>query len=83
MRRRGEAEAGPEPDRGRLVKATVLELLPQAACRCRLEDRRLVLAHAAGAARVNFVRIRPGDRVWLELSPADPTRGRITGLLTE
>lgn len=76
---------GGEPEREpvRRVKATVVELLPQAGCRCRLEDRRLVLAHAAGAARVNFVRIRPGDKVWLELSPADPTRGRITGLLTE
>lgn len=83
MRQLREPEAGSEPDQGRRVKATVLELLPQAACRCRLEDRRLVLAHAAGAARVNFVRIRPGDKVWLELSPADPTRGRITGLLTE
>jgi translation initiation factor IF-1 len=79
-----DARAGePERGRGRRVKATVVELLPQAGCRCRLEDRRLVLAHAASAARVNFVRIRPGDKVWLELAPGDPTRGRITELLTE
>jgi translation initiation factor IF-1 len=68
---------------GRPVKATVLELLPQAGCRLELEDRRQVLAHAAGAARVNFVRVRPGDKVWVELSPADPARGRITKLLSE
>jgi translation initiation factor IF-1 len=45
------------------------------------EHRQLVLAHAAPATQRNFVRLRPGDRVRVELSPHDPTRGRITELL--
>jgi translation initiation factor IF-1 len=61
------------------VTATVIELLPQATYRVELEDRRPVLAHAAGAGRLNFVRLRPGDKVQVELSPRDPTRGRIVG----
>lgn len=59
------------------VEAIVTELLPNATVRVKLENERLVLAHAAGAAKVNFVRLRPGDRVKVELSPHDPTRGRI------
>ena len=63
--------------------ATVIQLLPNATLRVELEDRRQVLAHAAGAAVKNFVRVRPGDRVWVELSPHDPGRGRITKLIKE
>jgi len=63
--------------------ATVLELLPNATCRVELESREQVLAHAAGAAVKNFVRVRPGDRVCVELSPHDPGRGRITKVLRE
>ena len=63
------------------VKGEVVELLPAAAYRVRLENEDLVTAHAAGAARVNFVRLRPGDRVRVELSPRDRTRGRIVELL--
>jgi translation initiation factor IF-1 len=63
--------------------ATVLELLPNATCRVELESRRQVLAHAAGAAVKNFVRIRPGDRVCVEVSPHDPGRGRIVKVLRE
>ena len=63
--------------------ATVLELLPNATCRVELENREQVLAHAAGAAVKNFVRVRPGDRVCVELSPHDPGRGRITKVLRE
>jgi translation initiation factor IF-1 len=61
--------------------ATVVELLPSAAYRLKLENEDLVIAHAAGAAVVNFVRVRPGDRVRVELSPHDRTRGRIVELL--
>jgi translation initiation factor IF-1 len=61
--------------------ATILELLPNATCRVELESKEQVLAHAAGAAERNFVRVRPGDRVRIELSPHDRTRGRITELL--
>ena len=59
------------------VEAIVTELLPNATVRVKLDNERLVLAHAAGAANVNFVRLRPGDRVKVEISPHDPTRGRI------
>jgi translation initiation factor IF-1 len=60
---------------------TVVELLPSAAVRVRLENEDVVTAHAAGATKVNFVRLRPGDRVRVELSPRDKTRGRIVELL--
>ncbi|MBZ5602555.1 MAG: translation initiation factor IF-1 [Acidobacteriia bacterium] len=63
------------------VVATVMELLPSAQYRVKLENEDLVLAHAAGAGAVNFVRLRPGDRVRVELSPHDRTRGRIVELL--
>ncbi len=65
------------------VAGTVLELLPNATCRVELETREQVLAHAAGAAVKNFVRVRPGDRVCVEVSPHDPGRGRITKILKE
>ena len=65
----------------RAVTATVVELLPRATYRLELEDRSQVLAHATGAGQRNFVRVRVGDRVQVDLSPHDPTRGRITRLL--
>jgi translation initiation factor IF-1 len=61
--------------------AEVLELLPSAGVRLRLENEAVVIAHAAGAAVKNFVRLRPGDRVRVELSPRDKTRGRIVELV--
>ena len=61
--------------------AEVVELLPSAAYRLRLENEDVVVAHAAGAAKTNFLRLRPGDRVQVELSPRDKTRGRIVELL--
>jgi translation initiation factor IF-1 len=64
-------------------EATVMELLPNAGYRLKLANEDLVVAHAAGAATVNFVRVRPGDRVRVELSPHDRTRGRIVELLTK
>ena len=63
------------------VVATVVELLPSAAYRLVLEDQREVTAHAAAMAVKNFVRLRPGDRVEVELSPHDMGRGRITKVL--
>ena len=63
------------------VEATVVELLPSAVVKVKLSNEAVVLAHAAGAAKRNFVRVRPGDRVEVELSPHDPGRGRITRLL--
>lgn len=63
------------------VHATVMELLPNAIVRVKLENESVVLAHSAGATKTNFMRVRPGDRVEVELSPRDPGRGRIIRLL--
>ena len=65
----------------RSQNATVVELLPSAAYRLKLENEDIVLAHAAGTMKANFLRLRPGDRVRVELSPRDDTRGRIVELL--
>jgi translation initiation factor IF-1 len=62
-------------------KAEVVELLPSAAYRLRLENEEVVIAHAAGAAEKNFMRLRPGDRVRVERSARDKSRGRIVELL--
>ena len=59
------------------VTATILEELPSALYRVELENRRQVLAHTVGTVERNFVRLRPGDRVRVALSPHDWTRGRI------
>jgi translation initiation factor IF-1 len=68
---------------GSEVEAIVVELLPHLGVRVKLENEQRVLAHAAGAAVKNFVRLRPGDRVRVAISPHDPTRGRIVELLTK
>ncbi|HET8548599.1 MAG TPA: translation initiation factor IF-1 [Bryobacteraceae bacterium] len=65
------------------VRATVMELLPNATYRLVLENQQLVTAHAASAAVKNFVRLRPHDRVEVEISPHDPGCGRIVKLLKE
>ncbi|MBM4352225.1 MAG: translation initiation factor IF-1 [Deltaproteobacteria bacterium] len=59
------------------VEGTVVEPLPNAMFRVELENGHRVLAHVAGKMRMHFVRILPGDRVKIELSPYDLTRGRI------
>ena len=63
------------------VDAIVVELLPSAVVKVKLENESMVLAHAAGPTKTNFVRMRPGDKVQVELSPHDPGRGRILKLL--
>jgi len=60
------------------VEGTVLEPLPNAMFRVELENGHKVLAHVSGKIRMHFIRILPGDRVTIELSPYDLTRGRIT-----
>ncbi len=62
---------------GKERAATVIEELPRLLFRVELEDRKQVLCHVGGGKRRNFVRILPGDRVTVELSPQDPGRGRI------
>jgi translation initiation factor IF-1 len=59
------------------VTGVVLESLPNAMFRVELENRHQVLAHVSGKMRKNFIRILTGDRVLIELSPYDLTRGRI------
>ncbi len=62
----------------RAVEAEVIEERPSAIWLLKLENQQQVLAHVVGAVQRNFVRLVPGDRVEVELSPHDPTRGRIT-----
>jgi translation initiation factor IF-1 len=59
------------------VEGTVIEPLPNAMFRVELPNGHRVLAHVSGKIRMNFIRILPGDRVMVELSPYDLTRGRI------
>jgi translation initiation factor IF-1 len=60
------------------VEGTVTEALPNAMFRVQLDNGYEVLAHVSGRLRMHFIRILPGDRVRVELSPYDLTRGRIT-----
>lgn len=63
------------------VEAIVVELLPQGLVRLELTgSKRRILAHAAGAKEVNFVRLRPGDPVTVAVSEQDPARGRIVSV---
>lgn len=59
------------------VEGTVVEALPNAMFRVELQNQHKVLAHVSGKMRMNFIRILPGDKVMMELSPYDLTRGRI------
>jgi translation initiation factor IF-1 len=59
------------------VEGTVVEPLPNAMFRVELENGHKVLAHISGRMRMNFIRILPGDKVTVELSPYDLSRGRI------
>ena len=60
------------------VEGTVLEQLPTAMFKVELENKHVVLAHISGKLRMNFIRILPGDKVTVQMSPYDVTRGRIT-----
>lgn len=59
------------------LEGTVIEPLPNAMFRVELSNGHKILAHVSGKIRMNFIRILPGDRVTIELSPYDLTRGRI------
>ena len=61
-----------------VVEGTVIEPLPNASFRVELENGHEVLAHVSGKMRMHYIRILPGDRVQVELSPYDLSRGRIT-----
>ena len=60
------------------VEGTVLETLPNAMFRVELENGHKVLAHISGKMRMHYIKILPGDRVTVELSPYDLSRGRVT-----
>ena len=60
------------------VEGTVVEALPNAMFQVGLENGHIVLAHVSGKMRMNFIRILPGDKVTMELTPYDLNRGRIT-----
>jgi translation initiation factor IF-1 len=59
------------------IEGTVIEKLPNAMFQVRLDNGHEVLAHISGKLRMNFIKIVPGDKVTLELSPYDLTKGRI------
>ena len=60
------------------VKGTVIDALPNAKFKVELENGHEIMAHVSGKIRMNYITILPGDRVTVELSPYDLTRGRIT-----
>ena len=60
------------------VEATVVEALPGTMFRVKLQNGVVILAHVSGKIRMHYIRILPGDKVTVEISPYDVTRGRIT-----
>ncbi|MDR2105765.1 MAG: translation initiation factor IF-1 [Deferribacteraceae bacterium] len=66
--------------KGEVIEAAgvVSEALPNATFKVELENKHVITAHLSGKMRMNFIRILPGDKVTVELSPYDLTRGRIT-----
>ncbi len=60
------------------VDAEVVDALPNAMFRVMLENKREIIAHVSGKIRQNYIRILPGDKVTVEISPYDLTKGRIT-----
>ena len=71
------SEVGLAKEEGIQVEGTVVEPLPNAMFRVELENGHKVLAHISGKMRMHFIKILPGDKVTVELSPYDLTRGRI------
>ena len=61
-----------------MLEGTILESLPNAMFRVEIDNNHQVLAHISGKMRMNYIRILPGDKVQVELTPYDLTRGRIT-----
>ena len=60
------------------LKGTVIDALPNSIFKVRLDNGHEIIAHVSGKIRMNYIRILPGDRVTVEISPYDLTRGRIT-----
>ena len=70
-------EKGAPKEEGIQVEGTVLETLPNAMFKVKFDNGHEVLAHISGKMRMNYIRILPGDKVLVELSPYDLTRGRV------
>ncbi len=70
----------PQGQKSIRVMGTVVEKLPNAVFRVKIDDGHEVLAHVSGKIRMRFIKVMAGDKVTLELSPYDLTRGRITWL---
>ncbi len=60
------------------VEGNVLEALPNATFKVELENKHVITAHISGKLRMNYIKILPGDKVTVEMSPYDLTKGRIT-----
>jgi translation initiation factor IF-1 len=60
------------------LEGTVIEALPNTVFKVELQNKHVILAHVSGKLRMNFIRIVPGDKVTVEMSPYDLTKGRIT-----
>ncbi|MFZ5982496.1 MAG: translation initiation factor IF-1 [Patescibacteria group bacterium] len=60
------------------LEGTIEEVLPSTTFRVKLNNGHIILAHISGRMRVNYIRLVPGDRVLVEMSPYDLTKGRIT-----
>lgn len=60
------------------IEGTIIDSLPNAMFKVKLENDHEIIAHISGKLRMNFIRILPGDKVTVELSPYDLTKGRIT-----
>jgi translation initiation factor IF-1 len=74
-----EGESGYMPKKETIeVEGTVVESLPNAMFRVELANGYIVLAHASGKMRLHYIKVLPGDKVLVELSPYDLSRGRIT-----
>jgi translation initiation factor IF-1 len=70
-------EKGAQKEEGIQVEGSVMETLPNAMFKVKLDNGHEVLAHISGKMRMNYIRILPGDKVLVELSPYDLTRGRV------
>lgn len=76
----GQSRVGPDQmskDDSLAVEGKVVEALPNAIFRVEIEGGHVILAHLSGKLRIHYIKILPGDRVTVELSPYDLTRGRI------
>lgn len=66
-----------QPDKRQIHQGVIIESLPSTTFKVRLDSGQEILAYLSGRMRLNFIRILPGDKVKVELSPYDPSKGRI------